>query len=259
MKQRVQTSLILLLIFIPVLFFNDYFLLMILPFLSYFAMSEVLNATKLKIGKFMHIFVLFAPLLYVVSHFYPVITEIHVLLVSLFIFIVQYIFKQKMQISTTTFLFFMVTFIGFALLGAVQIRGFGRATLLYLVIATFFTDIGAYIVGVKFGKTKLIEYVSPNKTIAGSVGGIIFSMLSSITFAIVMEIPLSIVFIVLCSIILSITAQIGDLFFSALKREVKIKDFSNFLPGHGGVLDRFDSLFTNIVVFSLLLSFATFL
>lgn len=258
MKQRIKTAIILLLITLPILLFNDIFLLIALPFLSYFAMSEVLRAFRIKLGTPMYIFSCIAPLMFVLTEYLAFLHIVHVIVLLLFIYILYYVFKYEVNVATVSVVLLLILFIGFALVGSVQVRGFGRATFIYMIIATFFTDIGAYLVGVKFGKHKLIEYVSPKKTIEGSIGGVVFSMLASIFFAIKMNLPYPITFIVVSSSVLAIFAQFGDLFFSALKREVKIKDFGTVLPGHGGILDRFDSLFCNIIVFAFLLSFINY-
>ena len=113
-------------------------------------------------------------------------------------------------------------------------------TLLFLLIIPTFNDIFAYVIGSKFGKSKMCKSISPNKTWEGSIGGLVLGtiggvvlyrlLLGKITFK-----------IILITIILSIVGQMGDLVMSRIKRENGIKDFSNLLPGHGGILDRLDS------------------
>lgn len=103
------------------------------------------------------------------------------------------------------------------------------------------SDTFAYFAGKAFGKRKLIPSVSPNKTVAGSVGGIIGSMLLCATFAYYLM-PDYIVQIMLLGIIGAMISQMGDLVASKIKRINDIKDFGNLMPGHGGILDRFDSI-----------------
>ena len=113
----------------------------------------------------------------------------------------------------------------------------------YLIMASAFTDVGAYLVGRKFGKHKLNERVSPNKTIEGAIGGYFFGAILSFIFAICMNFfgyPMHI--FVILSLTLPIIAQIGDLAFSLIKRNYGAKDFGSLIPGHGGILDRVDSL-----------------
>ena len=103
------------------------------------------------------------------------------------------------------------------------------------------TDIGAYLVGRQFGRHLLASQVSPKKTVEGSLGGLLFSIALALVFwRIVGEAPW-IMYIIL-AVIIGISAQIGDLFESALKRSAGVKDSGRIIPGHGGILDRFDSL-----------------
>lgn len=116
-------------------------------------------------------------------------------------------------------------------------------------ISAFATDTFAYFVGVLFGKHKLCPNISPNKTIEGSLGGILGCLISVALFALYFKLD-NVLSISIMSIILSVMSQIGDLTASSIKRAVNIKDYGNLMPGHGGVLDRFDSiLFTTPIVY----------
>lgn len=103
------------------------------------------------------------------------------------------------------------------------------------------TDTGAYLIGRQFGSHLLAPQVSPKKTVEGSVGGLLSSICVAILFWHVMNDASVFTYIVL-GIVIGISAQVGDLFESALKRTAGIKDSGNLIPGHGGILDRFDSL-----------------
>lgn len=119
----------------------------------------------------------------------------------------------------------------------------------FIIIATYACDTGAYFTGYFFGKHKLCERVSPKKTIEGSIGGILLSYLCAGLFAYFMISDGSWELLLTTGIFLPIISQIGDLAFSAIKRNYGIKDFSNIFPGHGGFLDRVDSLVYNLVFF----------
>lgn len=139
---------------------------------------------------------------------------------------------------------------------------------LYVVIGSFMSDIGAYATGILFGKHKMNPRISPKKTWEGFAGGVILSFICSFTFAIVLDVngipllntilDLEHWYIVLfISLAMPFISVLGDLLFSALKRYYNKKDFSNVLPGHGGVLDRIDSLLvTSLVVTVLILAFS---
>lgn len=107
-------------------------------------------------------------------------------------------------------------------------------------------DTFAYLTGRMFGKTKLIERVSPNKTWEGTIGGIVFTIGVSCLFAFVINTPnYSPLFWIVSAVIIAPCAIVGDLLESLLKRSLNIKDSGNIMPGHGGILDRFDAtLFT---------------
>ena len=123
----------------------------------------------------------------------------------------------------------------------------GNIFIWYIFLAAWGTDIFAYLIGKNFGKHKLANNkVSPNKSVEGCIAGIIGSILLVIIYTIIinnvfnLEIPY--LFALLIAIALSIVGQIGDLAASSIKRHNEIKDFSNLIPGHGGMLDRFDSV-----------------
>lgn len=111
----------------------------------------------------------------------------------------------------------------------------------YPFIIAFVTDTFAYFTGKMIGKTKLIPHVSPNKTVEGSLGGIIACLIVSFTYAHYIEPDFQFLAIFM-AFIGSILSQMGDLIASKIKRIFDIKDFGKIMPGHGGVLDRFDSL-----------------
>jgi phosphatidate cytidylyltransferase len=122
--------------------------------------------------------------------------------------------------------------------------GLGLWTLSLPLVASFATDTGAYFAGRFFGRHKLAPEISPGKTLEGSMGGILFSFLALLAYtAWVREVfPFGLLELWLFSLLLSLAAQLGDLAESMLKRFAGVKDSGRFLPGHGGLLDRIDSL-----------------
>jgi len=131
-------------------------------------------------------------------------------------------------------------------LGRVAVTAGGLLLLLPLSL-TWASDIGAYFFGRAFGKRKLMPSVSPGKTIAGAIGGLATTLLVGWLYArFVLTPSAQLAFvrggILIFALLVSVAAQIGDLFESLIKREAGMKDSSHIIPGHGGVLDRFDSL-----------------
>lgn len=119
----------------------------------------------------------------------------------------------------------------------------------FIIVATYGCDTGAYFTGYFFGKHKLCERISPKKTIEGSIGGIVFSWILSFLFVFFLFKEANILLVLIGGLLMPIVSQIGDLSFSAIKRFYKIKDFSNIFPGHGGFMDRLDSLIYDLIVF----------
>lgn len=131
--------------------------------------------------------------------------------------------------------------------------GLGWRGMLYVLLATFVTDTGAYFFGVFFGKHKMIPKISPNKTWEGSIGGYASALAVSMIYGLLVLKSLPSALIICGSLVLPVVAQIGDLSYSAIKRRFDIKDFGNLLPEHGGVLDRIDSLTFTLAVFNALM------
>ncbi len=125
--------------------------------------------------------------------------------------------------------------------------------LLYLLSISIITDTFALFTGMFVGKHKLCPTISPNKTIEGSIGGSLMGTFVGVAFYVtVINSSVSIVYIVLVTMLLSIVGQCGDLVFSNIKRYFNEKDFGNLIPGHGGVLDRLDSLIFIVLAYILL-------
>ncbi len=126
------------------------------------------------------------------------------------------------------------------------IEDFGKFLVFAIFIGAFVTDTGAYFTGCLFGKHKLAPNLSPKKTIEGSVGGVLATVIVFVLFAFlgksIYGYGIRLENAVITGVILSVVSQFGDLTASAIKREVGIKDYGNIMPGHGGALDRFDSV-----------------
>lgn len=127
--------------------------------------------------------------------------------------------------------------------------------LLVIVLATYASDTGAWFVGRKIGKHKMNPRLSPKKSWEGFFGGWIFGAVFSLIISLVAFQGLNTTLVVLLCLLCPVVAEVGDLSFSAIKRYFGVKDFSNLLPGHGGMLDRVDSLMMNVLLLTILLPF----
>lgn len=162
--------------------------------------------------------------------------------------------KEQEPIANSGVTFFGVVYVGWLLSYLIQIRSItgvvtvppfpsaptGAWLVIYVMAVTWLTDTGAYFVGACFGKTKLAPLLSPNKTREGALGGLAFSTVGAVLLALWIQLPWWHGLVL--GPLLGALGQVGDLCESALKRDLGIKDFGGIMPGHGGVLDRFDSI-----------------
>ena len=122
----------------------------------------------------------------------------------------------------------------------------GKYLVLFAVLLTFITDGGAYFAGVFLGKHRGITKVSPNKSLEGYIGGLItgvvFAAVYGAVISAITDEPVNYVVLLLCGLVGALFTELGDLSFSLIKRQYGVKDYGNLLPGHGGMLDRFDSM-----------------
>lgn len=143
---------------------------------------------------------------------------------------------------------------GFSCIGSIITSTGGIYYLLLVLNFACVCDMGAYFVGVGMGKTKLCPEISPNKTVEGALGGIVSSVIVSLIITLCFGKFDKILFTLLFTIPLCVAGMSGDLFASIIKRKVGIKDYGNLIPGHGGILDRVDSmLFIAPLVYCLIL------
>ena len=126
--------------------------------------------------------------------------------------------------------------------------GDGRDWVYLAIFSTFATDTGAYFVGRATGRTPLAPAISPGKTVEGAIGGMVCGIVAVLLFNYLLGLRVEAALIVPLAVLLPIAAQAGDLIESKLKRSMRVKDASRLIPGHGGLMDRFDSVLIAIVV-----------
>lgn len=129
-------------------------------------------------------------------------------------------------------------------------RNCDKYTVILPFVCAWMTDTGAYIIGNLLGKHKLAEKISPKKTVEGAIGGAVFAILGSMAYIWIMVLvmtskmpsPVTFLKFAVLGLLASVIAQLGDLVASCIKRDFEKKDYGKILPGHGGLLDRFDSV-----------------
>lgn len=248
LKQRVITAVVALIIFIPIVFLGGTLIEIAALALAVVAMSEVLIMKRILLVTPEAIISILGTLFLVApkSWMHDLPSQINTPFVSLIFAIalmVRVVFsKNRFNFDDAGVLTLTMLYTGFGFNMFVQARTVGLGMLMYLLLTVWSTDSGAYLVGRKIGKTKLAPQISPNKTWEGSIGGTIVAVIVGIIFSVTGLIHYGILATILMTLFLSIAGQLGDLVESSLKRYYGVKDSGRILPGHGGILDRFDSL-----------------
>lgn len=167
--------------------------------------------------------------------------------------IVIYNDKDKYNINDCFYLFGVVLILGIAFNSLILFRNKDIWLCVYVFLISFMTDTYAYIGGMLIGKNKLTS-ISPKKTIEGSIIGTVMATFLGTCFYNILINDIGLIEIALVSLVLSVISQFGDLFFSSIKRYYDKKDYSNLIPGHGGILDRLDSVIFVTIALNLILN-----
>ncbi len=168
-----------------------------------------------------------------------------------FLFVIMLV-HEEFQIDHVVYSFLLILIVSLGWQAVIRYyhSGFNGLGILYVGLACFICDTGAYFFGVFTGKHKMIPRISPNKTWEGAIGGYFSGLFVSLVFGYLACPFLPKSLIIAGSLVLPAIAEIGDLAFSSVKRRFGIKDFGSLIPGHGGILDRIDSLLFCLFVFN---------
>lgn len=252
MKVRVISAIIMIAIFVPLLIIGDLPFAIMMAILAVMGLYELIKVreTKRKLPFFLKLIAYAMTVGFCMYNFdsiefqsqfdYRVMAGILFIFLSPIVFIHDY---EKYNFNDALFLIGCILFIGLSFNLIVVTRNFDITYLLYLLIITTFTDTFALITGLLVGKHKMSPNISPKKTWEGLVGGVLMGTFVATAFYFtVINSNTSLVFLIFTTALLCLVGQLGDLVFSSIKRYYEVKDFSNLIPGHGGILDRFDSL-----------------
>jgi|SRR5690625_1427911 len=247
MKQRIQTAIVALLVFVPFVVYGEWPFALFVYVLATIGLIELLNMQKKSkslIASFLAIVFLWIILLpqSAFIHFSGHITNEFLIIFIMLLLTYTVFSKNKFTFTNAGFILISTLYVGIGFHFLILTRTAGLTYVLFALFVIWATDTGAYFFGRAFGKRKLWPEISPNKTIAGALGGVLSACLVGLSFQLFYPFEYSLVMILIITICVSIVGQIGDLIASAYKRHYDVKDSGKLLPGHGGILDRMDSL-----------------
>lgn len=250
-KRIISAILGLPLVLVILIFANKYIVDICLAIVAFLSMYEYFNAISKKVNpvKWLgYLSCLSIALIHIIpSEYLSVFFILAIPTVLLILFLQVIITQMRTNFKDVIYTFFGICYIVFFLIFLALIRGIddGKILVWYVIFAAWGTDIFAYCTGKLIGKHKFSN-VSPKKSIEGCIGGIVGAVVVALIYTYFMNqfamTDYSYIMVLIATIVLSIIGQVGDLAASSIKRYVNIKDYSELIPGHGGMLDRIDSL-----------------
>lgn len=257
MKKRVISASVLIMIVIPFLVIGKLPFRLFISLLSVLGLKELIDIRKNNIPLYLKIISYILICLFTIFN-KSINLNYSLLLLLLLILFIPVVFinnDYKYNIEDALYLIGSIIFLGIGFNNFVLVREDSLFLVFYLVLITTMTDTFALFTGMFIGKHKLCEKISPKKTIEGAIGGsLVGTIIPTLFYIFVINSDINILLVILITFILTVVGQIGDLLFSSIKRHFDVKDFSNLIPGHGGILDRFDSLLLVIMVYLLFIT-----
>ncbi|EKN63916.1 phosphatidate cytidylyltransferase [Schinkia azotoformans] len=249
MKTRILTAIIAAAIFLPLVIIGETPFVILVYLLGTIALKELLRMKKIRVLSlpgligFIFLWVLLIPHSFLIESVGANFSKIEAaLIVVMLLLIYTVISKNEFTFDDAGFIILSTVYVGVGFYYLIETRMAGLSYVFFALFVIWATDSGAYFIGRAFGKRKLWPEISPNKTVAGFVGGVLSALLVGLIFQIVSPLHPSLLFVLVVTVVTSLFGQMGDLVESALKRHFTVKDSGHILPGHGGILDRFDSL-----------------
>ena len=263
MKARIISAIIMIVVLLPVLVLGGTIFKVVVATLGGLGLYEMIHIKDKNndVPVYMKIFAYLAYLFLCLNNasfhtnYYTVSYQLIALVI--FLFIVPVIFindNEKYSFMDAIWLTGITVFVGFAFNLLILIRNYDINYFLYLILITIITDTFALFTGKYVGKHKLCPKISPKKTVEGSIGGTLMGTFVGVAFYLtVINSSISLYYIIPITVLLSLVGQLGDLVFSSIKRYFDQKDFGDLIPGHGGVLDRVDSLIFVVLAFIIII------
>lgn len=248
MKQRIITAVLALIVFLPFVIYGELPFTLFVYFMATIALIELMQMRKSRsyiIPSLLAIGLLWIVLLGVsddpIAGVWFTKSEGIVLLVMLLL-AYTVLAKNTFTFDDSGFILMAVFYVGLGFYYLIETRDAGLNYIFFVLFIIWATDTGAYFFGRAWGKRKLWPTISPNKTVEGAVGGILIASVVGAVFQLVYPFGHSMLTIIGVTVFISAAGQVGDLVESAFKRYYGVKDSGRILPGHGGILDRLDSL-----------------
>ncbi|MBU5594992.1 phosphatidate cytidylyltransferase [Amphibacillus sp. MSJ-3] len=248
MLKRTITAIVAILLFFPFVIIGGWPFYLVMLLISSIGLFELLRMRKMTTYKFpmmITMLLLWALLLQnlkIDGFTLPMIDRMDLLLITaLLLLIYTVLVKNKFTFEDASFMLLGAVYIGLGFHYFIVIQEVGLQYIFYGIVVILATDTGAYFSGSLFGKNKLWPEISPKKTVEGALGGIVLATIAGLVYQFIIPVHDSALIVVVVSFTASIVGQMGDLVESAFKRHYDIKDSGRILPGHGGILDRFDS------------------
>lgn len=249
MKQRVITAVIALIVFLPLLYLGGLPFDILVTLMGIVAMSEFLIMKKKLLVSFEAIISFLLILSVLLPVFWAGFWTQDTLggsfyLLALVMLVYTVISKNRFSFDDAGVLLLGGLYAGLGFRFMMIARAESLWMILYALLIVWITDSGAYLIGRKIGNNKLAPHISPNKTWEGSIGGSLSAVVivGAYLYFVQGAFPYSFSIMLLWTLVFSVGGQLGDLIESAFKRHYGVKDSGKILPGHGGILDRFDSL-----------------
>lgn len=252
MKKRIFSAILIVAVFVPFLLVGGKFFAIFMTLLAVSGLYELIHIreTKKEFPFLMKVFAYLMVIFFSMSNFSSIEFSYHVdyrvMTLIIFAFLSPLVFihdSGQYNLDDALFLIGSVLFVGLSFNLLIITRNFDIGYIIYLLLITTITDTFALFTGMLVGKHPLAPVISPKKTIEGLLGGVFMGVVvASAFYTTVINPNISLVLLIFVTAFLSLIGQLGDLVFSSIKRYYGKKDFSDLIPGHGGVLDRFDSL-----------------